>query len=349
MQHYCTYFDSRFLPRGLALYRSLLRHASPFVLHVLCLDDQAHDQLTAMALPSLRPMRLSDLEQADPALVEARGNRTRIEYYFTLTPVLPLHILDNVPDVEAITYLDSDLYFFASPQAIFDEMGDRSVAIIEHRYPDHLAHYLTHGRFNVGWITWRNDAQGRACLNWYRQKCLEWCHDRVEPDRYADQKYLDVWPDLFEDVAVIEHKGANLAPWNLSRYTIARRGDTVLVDQQPLLFFHFHRLRTVRSYLFDPGLDHYGVAENQTITRRIYGPYLRELRELLGLSAGGSLRLQAPRTTREVLRLVLYGRPILAAGPIATEVHAEPYARPLLRLRAATLRALGLRPPHAAA
>src|SRR5437879_2536296 len=114
MLHLCTYFDHAYLVYGLALYRSLVRCAGQsFTLHVLCLDDFVFEFLRKVCLPGVRLIRLSDLERVYPALVIARGNRSRIEYYFTLTPVLPCHLLEENPEIELLAYVDSDLYFYS--------------------------------------------------------------------------------------------------------------------------------------------------------------------------------------------------------------------------------------------
>ena len=46
----CTYFDSAYLTRGLALYSSLLEHAGDFRLWILCLDEECLRILKALAL-----------------------------------------------------------------------------------------------------------------------------------------------------------------------------------------------------------------------------------------------------------------------------------------------------------
>jgi hypothetical protein len=49
------------------------------------------------------------------------------------------------------------------------------------------------------------------------------------------------------------------------------------VDSEPLIFFHFHNLRKVSRWLYDPGLADYGVRMTAWMKQQMYGPYLREL------------------------------------------------------------------------
>jgi len=340
MRHYCTYFDARFLPRGLALYESLRRWDPAFRLHVLCLDEAARAALRSLQLPEVRTFSLDELEAAYPRLAEVRPTRTLVEYYFTCTPASVLYVLDHAQELrvgDVVSYADADLFFFADPQPVFDEMAEASVLIFEHRYPDFLqARYADHGRYNVGLVCFRNDVAGRTCLERWHADCLAWCHDRPEAGRYADQGYLDAWPSSHDGVTVSRHPGADLAPWNLARHQVAVRDHRVTVDGAALIFFHFHRLNVFGPRLFDAGLDHYGVAPDPIVHRRIYGPYLdtlaRWLRRLPQAKLE-NLRLVRPLGSRQWIRQVLYGRSLLKVGPWVAAVHAEPYARPLLKVR----------------
>jgi hypothetical protein len=286
--HFCTYFDRRYLVRGLALYDSLLEYARPFQLHVLCLDGPTYRILGRLALPGVRLISLAALEKGDPTLARARHDRTRVEYYFTCTPSLPLFVLNHTPGVEVVTYLDADLYFFGDPAPVAAELGSGSILIIPHRFPEYLKHAEAYGIYNVGLLSFRNDARGRACLTWWRERCLEWCHDRLEGERFADQGYLNDWPARFPGVVVLQHWGVNLAPWNVARYRLQLRQGTVLVDAEPLLCYHFHGLRVRAHDAFDLGLEVYHTPLNDALEHGVYVPYLRKLQSLQALCPVGA-------------------------------------------------------------
>ncbi len=277
MHHFCTYFDHHYLPRGLALYRSLRRHCPSFKLWVLCMDRASYDVLSRLGLSDIHLIGLGEFERGDEPLLTAKQNRTLIEYYFTCTPSLPLYIFNTHPKVDIITYLDADLFFFEDPAPLFDELGHSSIAIVEHRFSPHLGDFECFGIYNVSWLSFRRDDRSFACLHWWRERCIEWCYDRCEDGRFADQKYLDSWPSRFEGVVVLRHKGANLGPWNLANYTIRGDEDRLWVDEQPLIFFHFHGLKQMNALLYDTNLSHYGVRPSACIRRRIYGLYIRTL------------------------------------------------------------------------
>jgi hypothetical protein len=315
--HYCSYFDHNYLTRAVALHGSLIRHSPPFVLWALCLDDEAFAAVTALGFDTLKPIRLADLEEADPGLLAAKQNRTKVEYYFTLSPVLPLYLLDHVTGIDSVTYLDSDLLFYSNPQQVFDELGAGSVAIVPHRYPPALQELAVYGKYNVAWITFRNDAAGRAVLGRWHRQCLEWCYDRVEDGKFADQGYLDEWPDL-PGVRVIQNVGVDLAPWNFMQYRIDLEAKPPTVDGSPLVFYHFQSFKPVGPGLWDTCLDPYGKMDGH-LRSWLYGGYLRELRSAAGLirsrfpsySRSDSLRRSRPKW-RTILRRIRRGQVLVS-------------------------------------
>jgi hypothetical protein len=276
---FCTYFDRHYLTRGLALYESLQRHcARPFTLWILCFDDETYAILSRLNLSGVRLISQAEFEAGDDALTAAKTTRSRVEYYWTCTPSLPLYVLAHHPEVELITYLDADLYFYGDPAPIYEELGDGSILIVEHRYaPEYASLADTSGIFNVGWMSFRRDARGLACLAWWRERCLAWCYAHYEDGKFGDQKYLDDWPQRFEGVVVLQHKGAGLAPWNLSQYRLAWRDGRFTVDGQPLIFFHFHSFRCVHDRVVEPA-GGYGLP--WLAIKHLFLPYAAGLRAL---------------------------------------------------------------------
>src|SRR5439155_20240506 len=130
MRYFCTYFDHHYSAPGLALYQSLKRHCPEFKLWILCLDEPSHSELTRLNLPEVSLLTLDELERGDPALLGAKENRSRIEYYFTCTPSLPLFILRADQKVDLIMYIVADLFFFSRVELIFHNIEGTSVYII---------------------------------------------------------------------------------------------------------------------------------------------------------------------------------------------------------------------------
>jgi len=263
----------------LTLYNSLARHADSFVLWALCADQSTYGVISELGLSDLRPISLQEFEHNDEALLTVKQNRSQVEYYFTFTPSWLLYILNNFAGVDLITYLDADLFFFSSPVAIYEEMQDQSVLIVGHRFPEDLRTREKYGIYNVGLLAFRDDPYGRQCLHWWRERCLEWCYDRVENGRFADQKYLDDWPERFQQVVVLQHKGAGLGPWNVANYSLTLVDGKIMVDSEPLVFYHFHSFKQLTPWLYDPGLAAFGVHAPHVLKRHIYQPYVAGLHD----------------------------------------------------------------------
>ena len=329
MNHYCTYFDHRYLSRGLALHASMQRHCRPFRLWVLCLTDECYRVLAGLELPDVVPLRLDALEAHDPELLAAKSTRSTIEYYLTCTPSFMSWLLDTRPEIDALTYLDADLFFFQRPDFLFEEYRGFSTLITPHKPKKTERSHAKHGVYNDGWTTFRRDPDGLACVRWWRARCIEWCYDIEEPTRWLEQKYLDEFSVHFSNVKEVRHLGVNVGPWNLADYRLGIQADgSPTVDDQPVIFFHFSGLRYVTPFLWRTTHRELGAPLDRRVRRRLYRPYLEEVnaaervvqRWLPGRSV--VLRSWAQRlvtdtllmTLREILKLAVRGGGIWMLG-----------------------------------
>lgn len=267
-RYFCTYFDYNYLMYGLTLFRSLQNTHDDFSLFVLCLDDKTYQALLNLD-QKVVPLALQNLEQFDPELQQCQENRSRIEYYFTISPCLPRYIFMLQPEIDLLVYLDADLYFFSSTESIFNELGDKSILITAHNFYKNADYELAmYGKFNVAFQIYRNNDVGRQCLEWWREKCLEWCYDRAENGKFADQKYLEQWPLLWgEQVLVSQNPGVNLAPWNIMHYAdkILLDSNAPLIGANPIVFVHYQGLKVLSENTLK-----WNFHENVTVPRPIW-------------------------------------------------------------------------------
>jgi len=276
--NFCTLFDRNYIFRGLAMYESMLKNCKDFELWILCMDDIVYQQLLGMNLKQVNLIKLSEFE--DKELLAVKSNRNVAEYCWTLSSSLPLHIYKNNPQLELLAYIDADLYFFSSPEPIYQEMGDRSISIVRHNYSKELAYLEKRsGIYNVSMVIIRNDEEGLKCLRWWRERCLEWCFAYYEDGKLGDQMYLDDWPERFSGIHVVKNKGVNLAPWNFNKYLISKKGDKIFIDEDQLVYCHFHSFKMYGDNDFQFYYSSYLISKHDR--NIIYPPYVVEINKLV--------------------------------------------------------------------
>jgi GT2 family glycosyltransferase len=247
-RYYCTYFDRKYLTRGLALIESLRRmEATNWEIFVVCMDEMTRVVLRGLSLPNVRLIPLHEIEARDTELLAVKPARTVVEYYWTMTPTVILRILERNPEVNQLTYLDADLFFFSSPQPLFDELRDGSILIHEHRFSPAQAQLgAGNGKYNVGLLSFNRTATAFNALQWWRARCLEWCFARTENGKMGDQMYLNDWPERFKDVVVLAHDGGGVGPWNHDQYRFQKDENGLpWVNEVPVIFYHFHSFTQV--------------------------------------------------------------------------------------------------------
>ena len=264
MEHYVTIFDSLFLPQGLALHESLVRHAGEFTLWVICMDERARDFLEAQGDESLRPISVTDVET--PELLAVKPGRTRAEYCWTMTPFAPIAVFERAPEVRRVTYIDADVCLLRSPAPIFEEFDQsgKAVLITDHAYDAEYDSSALSGQYCVQFMTFVRGVS-EPVRSWWQNRCIEWCFNRLEGGKLGDQKYLDDWPVRFGTlVHVLGQLDAILAPWNARRFPYSRA-----------IAWHFHGLRLLRGGRV---LLHRAYSVPRIVDEVIYLPYVMTLK-----------------------------------------------------------------------
>jgi len=305
MYYITTYFDSKYLSRGLVLYNSLKKHSEEFKLYVLCLDEVVFDFFgrNAERYPDVIRLTLGEIEDADAELLAVKSNRNQAEYYFTLSPCLPLYVLKrfNLPH---ICSLDVDIMFFSSPAPIFDKLNLYSIIITAHDFIPALKSSEIFGTYNVSFQIFKNDSEGLECLQIWRKECINWCYDRLEDGKFADQKYLDSWPKNFSRILADNVPGAGAAPWNIEKYKITSQNGEVFLNKDKLIFFHYQGLRIINERLINHNLDSYKTNPRKIIMKEIYKPYIESLLSYKGDDSGIE-RLKSPERSSN-LKYMIY-------------------------------------------
>lgn len=249
-RYFCTLFDSGYLLKGLAMIRSLARFCPGMKIYVLCMDDQTKYILERLNLPFVTCVTLVEVENEE--LRNAKANRGMAEYCWTLSSCFTWYVMQRFTEIDLLTYVDADLLFYSDVEPLFDEIGEASIAIIEHRFTPRLQDREVNGHFCVEWDSFRRDEQGLACLSRWREQCIEWCYYRLEDGKMGDQKYLDEWPERYSACHILMHPGAGIAPWNYAQYHFARdEMGNIMVEGVPLIFYHFHQFQLLDNGHFN--------------------------------------------------------------------------------------------------
>lgn len=275
MMHFCTLFDSYYLYKGIALYLSLKKVSSNFHIYVMAFDKECYDKLMSLHFDSMTVEYVADFET--PELLEVKPTRSKGEYCWTCGPSVIYHFLTKYY-LDEVSYLDSDLFFLSDPKIIYDEVGKASVAITEQGLGERNA--KTYGKYCVQYLTFKNSEESLEALTWWRDSCIEWCFQKLEGNRYADQKYFDEFPKRWKGVYVIENLGAGIAPWNMYRYNYYNNSLKYQGREYPFVFFHMHGIKIeIEGKKLIVSSIHFPL--NRDVVKCFFAPYAEQIKEVL--------------------------------------------------------------------
>ena len=247
-RYFCTLFDSNYLIKGFTMLKSLSQYCKDFEIYILCMDDKTKFILEKLNFKKLITISLNEVE--NESLLKAKRNRTKAEYCWTLASYFTWYIMNRFKEINLITYLDADLLFYSCVEPIFNEIGNSSIAIIEHRFAPAFKNLEVNGRFCIEWNSFKRDQEGMKCLKKWKEQCLEWCYYKIEDGKMGDQKFLDDWPHIYNSCHIIKAFGAGIAPWNYSQYEIKNKKDKITINGENLIFYHFHQFEILKNRKF---------------------------------------------------------------------------------------------------
>jgi hypothetical protein len=273
--NFCTIVTSEYLPKVLALYLSLKKNAAGFHLWICCMDYFVYDILNKINLSNVTLITLENIE--DNELLSIKSYRYTHEYCWTLKAPLILHIFKYYKDIDSLLYIDADTYLFSSPEKLFSRLKNFSVLLTMHNFNnDFKCLYSKKGYYNAGIIGFRRDSNALRCISWWRDRCIEWCYDKIEDGKFGDQKYLMQFRKRFDGVYRERMVGANAAMWNLNEHSIREHQGKVQVNEKDLIFYHFSALLICSEWEYGMWRWYYPEVD-ENAKRLIYLPYAKDL------------------------------------------------------------------------
>ncbi len=243
--HVFTSITANYLPKAAALAHSLKRFHPEAVFHLVISDEmpECAEAITAAFdhvinirelpienLPSwIFKHRLVELctavKGAAFEYIAARHGAERI--YFFDPDILVLNRLDGLERIL------SEHSVLLTPHHCVPETDVQAILDNEHCC-------LRHGVYNLGFLAVRMTPQGRQFIRWWAERLRSYCYDEVENGLFTDQRWVDLAPALFDDIAIVREPEYNVATWNLThRRATGRVPYEIQINGKPLVFYHF--------------------------------------------------------------------------------------------------------------
>jgi len=223
-----------YMDRLLTLHGSMEEHCKPYYLHVLAHDEMSLMALGRLQLPSVSVVPLRML--LNPALRGARERQYPHQFIWTTKGAFLLHLLD---DLDHVTYIDTDSYFFGSPVMVFSEIGRKPIALTKHHFAPAYHHCHCNGLYNGGFLyIQRNKYIMDKLLPDWLDSCILGNEGPI-----TDQLAMSRWPQKHAKeikIHTIRQRGMNVAPWNQGNYTMNIQGGRLFASRWPVIWYHFH-------------------------------------------------------------------------------------------------------------
>lgn len=243
--HIYTSVVVNYLPKARVLAESIKKFHPDWIFHlVLC--DETPEWFFLQGEPFDFLFTLQDLHISD--LWSWTFKHDLVELSTAVKGFALTKILDE-PGCTEVFYFDPDIVVLAPLSVLVREFESASVLLTPHSTEpeseraaiiDNELTALRHGIFNLGFIGVKNSEAGRRFASWWRDRLQDFCYNDVPNGLFTDQRWADMVPAYFSDSKILRDPVYNVSTWNLTSRTVTGSApDGLLVNGQPLVFYHF--------------------------------------------------------------------------------------------------------------
>jgi len=286
-----TVCTGNYLHYARALAQSIHEH-QPTLPIFACVVDVAAGELSTEA----KPLHLFAAEQLPISAWRRFAFQYRpLELCAALVPWVVQYLFDTI-GCRRVVYLDCDIQVYAELTPVYESLDQYDVVLTPHltaplpvdgRIPSEMQ-ILRTGVYNGGFLAVREGTRARQMLAWWQAKLRSDCVIDVPNHRYANQRFLDLVPGLFEGVKIERSSAYNVAYWNVPPRELRLDADgKPQVDGRPLIFFHYSNFDPRRPDRLTTHPNRL-TAEDESVVRSLLSRYVRLLNEC-GMATFGEL------------------------------------------------------------
>jgi hypothetical protein len=243
--HVFTSAACNYVPKVRALVASIRRHQPAWRIHLALADELPEGvDLADEGFDEVHPV-------ATLGIPHHRGwafCHRIVELATAIKPFLLRNLLAR-PDCGGVIYLDPDTVLFSPLAEVEEAVRVANVALTPHLtvpeenlegVMDNEIAALKHGIYNLGFLAVAATETGREFAAWWADRCYHFCRDAISHGLFTDQRWIDLVPAFFPGTCILRSSRLNVASWNVSRRRVTGAPpDDVLVDGEPLGFYHF--------------------------------------------------------------------------------------------------------------
>ncbi len=243
--HVFTSVTANYLPKAAALAHSIKRVHPEATFHLVLSDEMPDcNPATTAAFDSI--IRIDELP------IEGLRSwifKHRLVELCTAVKGTAFQYIAERFGAERIYYFDPDILICNRLDGLERRLDRHSILLTPHQVipdsdvqaiSDNEICCLRNGVYNLGFLAVRMAGQGRQFIDWWADRLRRFCYDEVPNGLFTDQRWVDLAPAFFDDIAIVREPQYNVSTWNLtSRVATGTSPYGIEINGVPLVFYHF--------------------------------------------------------------------------------------------------------------